>query len=127
MKYSQAPPLSLGQFWVVLPDGRGDDHSRGIAQLLGSVPDVDPGSLPFQPAEVLRILTVAAAYLNAVSQHHRGDSVHAGAANGNEMHRSQLVRLWELDGSDQTHQRITSRTFDANTVAASSRATPASA
>ena len=124
VQHPQPAPPGLGELWVVLADGGGRHHGLRVAELLGPVSHVHPGPGGLQGAQVLGVLPVAAADLDPAGQHHGGDPVHPRAADRDEVHRSQVGQLGQLDGREQGHQPITSRVRPASTAAASARATP---
>src|SRR5215216_860778 len=124
MEHSQPSPPRLDQLRIVRADGGRSHHRPGLSQVFSSVTDQNPGAGSFESSEINRILPVATTDRDAELQEGHGDAVHAGTADGDEVHRPEIARMRQLDRLNQSHQAATSSTRSASSLAASTLATP---
>src|SRR5215204_1872660 len=113
MEHSQPSPPRLDQLRIVRADCGRSHHRPGLSEVSSSVTDQNPGAGSFESSEIYRILPVATTDRDAELQEGHGDAVHAGTADGDEVHRPEIARMRQLDRLNQSHQAATSSTRSA--------------
>ncbi|MPM98495.1 hypothetical protein SDC9_145683 [bioreactor metagenome] len=116
--HPQPAVAGLGQLGVVLPDGGGDDHGAGVAELAGVVADVGPHAVAAQHREIGRVGPVRAGDRQPEVGVEGGDAGHPGPADRDEVDRSDLAGVDQLDRGHQAHRWAASRIMSQSRSAA---------